>query len=307
MIARDPPRARTSTGRALSPLVALLGGAIVVLLVGLLRPRVRARAARARPDADRHAGARARAEHLAARRAQEPRRPARWRSTASRLTLTLIFAVAGVATVLLVLARDRAARVGHGEYYSLLLTSRRRHGRARRAQNLVSLFLGLELLSIPLYVLCATEMRRETLARVGAEVPDHRLGRLGDAALRPGADLRRHRLHALRRDRGARSAATPRRPTCCCSPASRSSSSAWPSRPRSPRSTSGRPTSTRARRPPITAFMAVATKAAAFGVFLRFFDVALIDAQVDLGARCSRRWPRSRSSSATSARSGSPR
>ena len=29
------------------------------------------------------------------------------------------------------------------------------------AQNLVTLFLGLELLSIPLYVLCATEMRRE--------------------------------------------------------------------------------------------------------------------------------------------------
>jgi NADH-quinone oxidoreductase subunit N len=34
---------------------------------------------------------------------------------------------------------------------------------------------------------------------------------------------------------------------------------------------------------PITAFMAVATKAAAFGVFLRFFDVALIDAQSTWG------------------------
>jgi NADH-quinone oxidoreductase subunit N len=32
---------------------------------------------------------------------------------------------------------------------------------------------------------------------------------------------------------------------------------------------------------PVTAFMAVATKAAAFGVMLRFFDVALLDAQVD--------------------------
>ena len=29
------------------------------------------------------------------------------------------------------------------------------------AQNTVALFIGLELLSIPLYVLCATEMRRE--------------------------------------------------------------------------------------------------------------------------------------------------
>ena len=32
---------------------------------------------------------------------------------------------------------------------------------------------------------------------------------------------------------------------------------------------------------PITAFMAVATKAAAFGVFLRFFDVALIGSSLD--------------------------
>src|SRR5204863_4142546 len=32
---------------------------------------------------------------------------------------------------------------------------------------------------------------------------------------------------------------------------------------------------------PVTAFMAVATKAAAFGVFLRLFDVALIDAAID--------------------------
>jgi NADH-quinone oxidoreductase subunit N len=34
---------------------------------------------------------------------------------------------------------------------------------------------------------------------------------------------------------------------------------------------------------PVTAFMAVATKAAALGVMLRFFDVALIDAQADWG------------------------
>ena len=34
---------------------------------------------------------------------------------------------------------------------------------------------------------------------------------------------------------------------------------------------------------PVTAFMAVATKAAALGVMLRFFDVALLDAQSDWG------------------------
>ena len=57
---------------------------------------------------------------------------------------------------------------------------------------------------------------------------------------------------------------------------------------------------------PVTAFMAVATKVAAFGVFLRFFDVALIDTQ-PTGARRWPRSPRSRSSSATSARSASLR
>ena len=35
------------------------------------------------------------------------------------------------------------------------------------AQNLVSVFLGLELLSIPLYVLCATEMRRASSLESG--------------------------------------------------------------------------------------------------------------------------------------------
>ena len=39
------------------------------------------------------------------------------------------------------------------------------------------------------------------LARVGAEVPGHRLGRLGHAGVRAGAGLRRHRLDRLRRDR----------------------------------------------------------------------------------------------------------
>ena len=34
---------------------------------------------------------------------------------------------------------------------------------------------------------------------------------------------------------------------------------------------------------PVTAFMAVATKVAALGVFLRFFDVALIEAHAQLG------------------------
>ena len=84
-------------------------------------------------------------------------------------------------------ARAAAGEAGHGEYHALLLIRVPGMLVLVAAQNLVTLFLGFELLSIPLYVLCATEMRRAQLARVRPEVPDHRLGRLGHAALRPGA------------------------------------------------------------------------------------------------------------------------
>ena len=49
----------------------------------------------------------------------------------------------------------------HGEYFALMLTSAAGMVILAAAQNLVTVFLGLELLSVPLYVLCATEMRRE--------------------------------------------------------------------------------------------------------------------------------------------------
>ena len=126
-------------------------------------------------------------------------------------------------------------------------------------------------------------MRREHVAGVRAEVPDHRLGRLGHAALRPGAALRRRRAARLRRDRRGASAAT--WPTTrCCSPGIALAlaglafkASVAPFHQWTPDVYEGAPT-------PITAFMAVATKAAAFGVILRLFDVALIDAHDDLGA-----------------------
>ena len=199
------------------------------------------------------------------------------------LSLTMVFCGGGIAAVLLSWRSRAVVEAGEGEYYALLLSSILGMVVLVAAQNLVALFLGFELLSIPLYVLCATHMRREHVAGVGPEVPDHRLGRLGDAALRPGVPLRRDghdRLRGHRRGGDLR--------TCCSTPASRWWSRAWPSRRRWRPSTSGRPTSTRARRPPSPAFMAVATKAAAFGVMLRLFDVALIDVGADVGPGAGR-------------------
>ena len=249
----------------LSPLLAVLGGALVVLLVGLLRSRfvretlvpllaIGALGAflglsiwQWDEDIDLISGA--------------------MRVDALAMYLNLLFARRRHRDRAAVVARARAAR---GRARRVLRAAARPRSAAwpcsSRAQNTVTLFLGFELLSIPLYVLCATEMRRETSLESGLKYLI--IGSVGSATLVYGLAL----LYGATGSTdfaGMAAAIAERRPrvaTRCCSPASRSSSSAWRSRRRSRRSTSGRPTSTRARRPPVTAFMAVATKAAAFGV-----------------------------------------
>ena len=163
------------------------------------------------------------------------------------------------------------------------------------AESLVTLFVGLELLSIPLYVLCAAEVRRSDLARVGAQVPGDRLGRLGHAALRAGARLRRHRRDSTSRaSRGAIGdtveAGDPLLLTGVALAATGLAfkASVAPFHQWTPDVYQGAPT-------PITTFMAVATKAAAFAIFLRLFDDAFADAPARLGARRWRRSPWSRS------------
>jgi NADH-quinone oxidoreductase subunit N len=77
------------------------------------------------------------------------------------LTLTLVFVVAAAAAVLLSWRGSASAEAGEGEFYALLLSSVLGMVVLVGAENLVAVFLGFELLSIPLYVLCATHMRRE--------------------------------------------------------------------------------------------------------------------------------------------------
>ena len=83
------------------------------------------------------------------------------------LILTLLFCIAGAATVLLSWRHVAPREAAHGEYHALLLTSIAGMMLLVAAQNLVTVFLGLELLSIPLYVLCATEMRRASSLESG--------------------------------------------------------------------------------------------------------------------------------------------
>ena len=140
---------------ALSPILALAVGGSVVLLVGLLSsPLVRERVVPALALI-----ALAASIGCAIWRFNHP---ASIISGALRiddlaLILDMLFAVAGIGAVLLSLRGVAPRQSGHGEYYALLLFSVMGMAVFVSAQNLVTLFIGIELLSIPLYVLCASE------------------------------------------------------------------------------------------------------------------------------------------------------
>jgi NADH-quinone oxidoreductase subunit N len=151
--------------KAFSPLLALGTGGIVVLLVGLFRtPLIREKIVPALTLI-------AFGCTLAACiwRFHHPTSiiSGALRMDDLALELDMLFAVAGMATVLMSW-RAVAPRVsGHGEYFALLLFSVLGMATFVSAQNLVSLFLGIELLSIPLYILCASETRRESSLEAG--------------------------------------------------------------------------------------------------------------------------------------------
>jgi NADH-quinone oxidoreductase subunit N len=265
----------------LSPLIAVLGGAVLVLMLGLLRSRmVRERMVPALSiaslavaiglsiwqwgeRADLVAGA-LRLDELT-------------------LALTLIFCVAGIAAVVLSWRHVAPREAAHGEYHALLLTSIAGMIVLVAAQNLVSVFLGLELLSIPLYVLCATEMRRASSLESGLKYLV--VGSVGSATLLYGTAFLYGATGstdfsaiatALRGDPGLASDPLLLTGIALAIVGLAFKASVAPFHQWTPDVYEGAPT-------PITAFMAVATKAAAFGVLLRLFDVALIDVAIDWG------------------------
>ena len=152
--------------RALSPLLALLGGAMLVLLLGLLRPRfgpltlvpVAAIAALGAAlglaiwqwDDQADLVSRGAADRRARAGADDPD-----------------LQRGGIAAVLLSWRAAAPVEAAHGEYFALLLTSIAGMALLVESQNTVTLFVAFELLSIPLYVLCATEMRRATSLEAG--------------------------------------------------------------------------------------------------------------------------------------------
>ena len=193
------------------------------------------------------------------------------------LGLTVLFCAGGIAAVLMSFGGLAAEDAGHGEYHSLLLASVLGMVVLAGAQNLVTVFIGFELLSIPLYVLCATELRRATSLESGLKYLI--VGSVGSATLVYGLAF----VYGATGETGFASIAQVLDRTgfnddvllltgvALTLTGLAFKASVAPFHQWTPDVYEGAPT-------PITAFMAVATKAAAFGILLRLFDVALIGA-----------------------------
>ncbi|MBD0281393.1 MAG: NADH-quinone oxidoreductase subunit N [Thermoleophilaceae bacterium] len=260
--------------RELSPIMATVGGSIVVLMVGLLRS----------PFARRTLVPALTAVTLLAAIGLtiwiwEPgdREPIIVRALAmDTLTLgvSILFFVSGLVTIVLSLRSDAPREAGHGEYYSLLLGTITGMVVLAGAENLITLFVGLELLSIPLYVLCATELRRRTSLESGLKYLI--IGSVGSATLLYGLALiygaaGSTQFSGIETAIGERVGLSD--PLLLTGIALAATGLAFkasvaPFHQWTPDVYQGAPT-------PITAFMAVATKAAAFAVFLRLFDSTL--------------------------------
>jgi NADH-quinone oxidoreductase subunit N len=268
---------------ALSPLMALVGGSIVVLMAGLLRGSFVQRALVPALTAVTLVTAIGLTVWVWEPGEQQPIIEGSLTVDTLALGLSVLFYVAGLVCVALSV-RDVAPReAGRGEYHALLLGSIAGMVVLAQASDLIALFVGLELLSIPLYVLCATELRRSTSLEAGLKYLV--IGSVGSATLLYGLALVYGATGAMQFDAIASaigsdelSATDPLLLTGVGLAATGLAfkASVAPFHQWTPDVYQGAPT-------PITTFMAVATKAAAFAIFLRFFDEALGPLQPDWG------------------------
>ncbi|QEC47209.1 NADH-quinone oxidoreductase subunit N [Baekduia soli] len=267
-----------------SPVLALLGGALIVLMAGLLRGRV----IREQVVPLLAIAAFGAAIGLGVWQWGHPKdlfvaqgSQGALRMDELTIMITWIVSVAGIATVLLSWRALAPREAAHGEYYAMLLVSVAGMVVLAAGQNLVTVFLGLELLSVPLYVLCATEMRRERSLESGLKYLI--IGSVGSATFLYGLAF----LYGAAGDTDFRGIANAVAGGTAHDALLLTGialaivglgfkASVAPFHQWTPDVYEGAPT-------PITTFMAVATKAAAFGAAIRLLDVALIDAQADWG------------------------
>ncbi|CAB4937625.1 unannotated protein [freshwater metagenome] len=258
---------------AFSPLLGLFGGALIVLMVGLSSPRViRAHGVPALT--------------IAAFGATIGLLIWEWNEQVSliqdalildRLTIliTLLVCVAGIASTLLAWREQAAREIAHGEFFSLLLIAAGGMVVLAASRNLVTTFVGLELLSLPLYILCASRLRSERSLESGLKYLI--VGSVGSATLLYGfamlygatgetdyaGILTQVVKEGLMGD-ALFLAAIGMTIVGLAFKASLAPFHQW-----TPDVYEGAPT-------PVTAFMSVATKAAALGVIVRLFFTALL-------------------------------
>ncbi len=263
---------------ALSPVLALLGGSVLVLLAGLLRSRFTREQL---------------VPFLALAAFGATIGLAIWQWDADTLVVagamridsltllsTLLVCATGVAATLIAWRGQAARELAHGEFFALMLVSSAGMVVLVAATNLVTTFTGLELLSLPLYILCASMMRSERSLESGLKYLI--IGSVGSATLLYGFAL----IYGATGQTGYRAiaqaivthhvagdvlflTAVAMTIVGLAFKASLAPFHQW-----TPDVYEGAPTS-------VTAFMSVATKTAAFGAILRLFDTALLPAVDD--------------------------
>jgi len=261
---------------ALSPTVVLTVGALLVLLLGLLSSAmVRERLV---PSAAILTLLGAIAAEITRFGHPETIIHGAMRVDDLALLIDFICAISGIATILLAWRSEAPRTAGQGEFYSLLLFSVMGMAILASAQDIITLFVGLELLSIPLYILCAAEYRREGSLESGLKYLI--IGSVGSATLVYGLAM----IYGATGQTGFNGIATAIQNNnmltdplllggiALTTVGFAFKASVAPFHQWTPDVYEGAPT-------PVTAFMATATKAAALAIFLRFFDVALISDQ----------------------------
>ena len=262
----------------LSPLIALLGGACVVLMVGLFSsPFVREQVVPSLTLASF-----ATTIGLLIWKWDERIELIKGAIVLDPLTIIVTVLVCITAMAATVLAwRGQAAReIAHGEFYSLLLTASAGMFVLASAQNLVSTFVGLELLSLPLYVMCAARIRSERSLESGLKYLI--VGSVGSAtalygmALLYGATGETDYSAISAKVLSADLAGDPMflAAIAMVTVGFAFKASLAPFHQWTPDVYEGAPTS-------VTAFMSVATKVAAFAAIIRLFDTALLPAVDD--------------------------
>ncbi len=193
--------------------------------------------------------------------------------------MNLIFLSAALLTILLAW-REPAAVDRRGEYVGLILVSATGMMLVAGAGDLITIFLGIEVLSVSLYVLCALEVWREKSLEGGLKYLI--TGAVGAAVLLYGLTLlfgatgstQLSEIGAQLRGTSFTDEPLVIAAMVLIAAGLAFKASAAPFHMWTPDVYEGAPTT-------VTAFMATATKAAAFAAFLRIFSGVMPDLQAD--------------------------